>query len=105
MRQTACNSNNGSGLRRIPSSSADFVSCVPSFDSSRLMDCTICATKYRGEQRSPPEEVLEARGILREIEPGSAVYRSRRSFPIFGRGSGNVETDFGAPDADPEVHM
>ena len=34
MRYESCKPNNDNGLRCIPSSSADFVSCVPSFDSS-----------------------------------------------------------------------
>ncbi len=50
------------------------------------MDCTICATKYRGEQRSPPEEVLEARGILREIGPETQPSIGRAGgFPVFRR--------------------
>ena len=69
------------------------------------MDCTICATKYRGEQRSPPEKVIEARGILREIEPGIRRLPVAPELPDLRSGSGNAETVFGTPDADPEVHM
>ena len=69
------------------------------------MDCTICATKYRGEQRSPPEEVLEARGILREIGPEIRRLPVAPQLPDLRAGSDDVEVVLGTPDADPEVHM
>jgi len=49
--------------------------------------------------------VLEARGILREIGPGIRRLPVAPELPDLRSGSGNAETVFGAPDADPEVHM
>ncbi len=66
MRHTDCNSNNHIGLRCTPSSSGGFVSCVPSFDSSRLTDCTICAN-----------ESSRGRGVLTSASTAGTRRRGR----------------------------
>jgi len=49
--------------------------------------------------------VLEARGILREIGPGIRRLPVVPELRELRSGSDDVEAVFGAPDADPEVHM